>query len=129
MACQPLLCSQRNSTRECKTWRKDYKFQYAEEGFSHGITNPVPLAQVNYESTGGVQNYWSKLTKKTQQGHLSFTNGITRTIWLLAHGAKYFPVEVSPGKHKELSLASGCHDNMVLDIHDMFSTSTNKRVT
>ena len=30
------------------TWRQNRKFPAAAEGFSYGITNPVPLAQVGY---------------------------------------------------------------------------------
>lgn len=63
-------------------WRNDYKFGRAEEGFKHGRPNPVPLAlpDVWHPPEGGVP-------------HVDFTNGITRTIWLLAVGAKAFPVE------------------------------------
>ncbi|WP_138956507.1 plasmid fertility inhibition factor family protein [Vibrio ichthyoenteri] len=60
-----------------KAWRKDYKFHHAERGFSHGIENPVPLAvmQANYDYP-----------------RVGFTDGITRTVWLLANGAKNFPL-------------------------------------
>ena len=45
--------------------------------FSHGKDNPVPLAWVSCENfSDGF--YW--------------TNGITRTIWLLSNNAKYIPV-------------------------------------
>lgn len=30
-----------------QSWRKDYKFKYAEDGFARGVNNPVPLAEVN----------------------------------------------------------------------------------
>lgn len=58
-------------------WRSDYKFQYAERGFSHGIENPVPLAN---------------LVANNRVPSISFIDGITRTIWLMANGAKYFPI-------------------------------------
>ena len=59
----------------------DYKYHLAEEGFAEGRKNPVPLAEVTaYELYG--------------QDYVSFSNGITRSFWLLAHGAKSFPVEV-----------------------------------
>ena len=60
-------------------WRKDYKFHHAEKGFSHGITNPVPLAT---------------LSAYSGYPHISFIDGITRTIWLLANGTEQFPVFV-----------------------------------
>lgn len=60
---------------------EDYKYHLAEEGFAQGLKNPVPLAEVTaYELYG--------------QDYVSFSNGITRSFWLLAHGAKSFPVEV-----------------------------------
>jgi len=57
---------------ECK------KYVNAIDGFSRGITNPVPLAE-----TGCYNN------------KISFTNGITRTKWLILNGASCFPVECS----------------------------------
>ncbi|WP_367899679.1 hypothetical protein [Xanthomonas oryzae] len=61
--------------------RADYKYQYAVGGFSHGRDNPVPLAEVDAWREGG----------KVRVG---FTNGITRTFWLIANRAPAFPVEV-----------------------------------
>jgi hypothetical protein len=49
----------------------------AEHGFSLGESNPVPLAEVGYYKSIG------------------FTNGITRTMWLIKNGAVCFPVECS----------------------------------
>lgn len=63
-------------------WRKDYKFERAEEGFRQGRSNPVPLA---------LPSVWQ--LAEGGPPRVDFTNGITRTIWLLAAGAKAFPVE------------------------------------
>lgn len=60
-------------------WKKDYKFSQAEEGFLLGEGNPVPLAEIGY--------------REYPDPSISFTNGITRTIWLLANGATAFPIE------------------------------------
>ncbi len=30
------------------SWRKDYKYHWAEKGFGQGKDNPVPLADLNY---------------------------------------------------------------------------------
>jgi len=85
-----------------ENWPADYKFHKAVDGFSRGETNPVPLALVHcYEEAEpheifkrGLLNSWKYVrTDVRQRITLSFTNGITRTIWLLANGAKAFPVE------------------------------------
>lgn len=98
--------SPRSSHREVAlldeaTWPTDYKYQEAVDGFSHGAENPVPLAEV---SCGVISQdvferrqrflWWKKDVMVARQGEvfLSFTNGITRTIFLLANGAKEFPV-------------------------------------
>lgn len=61
-------------------WRRFRKFPEAERCFSWGITNPVSLALSGcYQTKSG--NFGS-----------GFSNGVTRTIWLLANGAKEFPV-------------------------------------
>ncbi len=60
-------------------WHNDHKYHYAEHCFNIGIDNPVPLASLK-----AYPHYPS----------LSFIDGITRTIWLMANGAKYFPVFV-----------------------------------
>jgi len=64
-----------------KIWLHDKKIHLAEDGFSRGRDNPVPLANVAF-----------------QNGYVTVSD-ITRTIWLLAHGCKAFPVECDlPGE-------------------------------
>ncbi len=74
-------------------WRKDFKFLLAEEGFSHGYYNPVPLAlcDARYE-----------LDKGLPVLNTSFTDGITRTIWLMANGAESLPVSLTSEKSARL---------------------------
>lgn len=62
--------------------RHDYKFSLAEEGFSRGYEDPVPVAEI------GLLNY-------TTPQCIGFQNGMTRTIWLMANGYKIIPFEVS----------------------------------
>lgn len=70
------------------SWRLDYKFKDALQGFTKGIVNPVPLADVScYLDTK--KSLFGVTEKKWCVG---FTNGITRTIYLLSCGAKSFPV-------------------------------------
>lgn len=81
------------STGDEAVWRGDYKFHHAEMGFAHGRDNPVQLAwcDAHYELDRGLPVL-----------HAGFTDGITRTIWLLANGAESFPVSVSSEKSARL---------------------------
>lgn len=100
-----------------KVWTSDYKYGYAERGFSYGINNPVPLADVSCSKvTINQPIYESKFlffktligTRKEQFDYVAFTNGITRTIWLLANEALFFPVECRVGNGSErLALVGG----------------------
>ncbi len=63
-----------------ETWVKDKKYTDAVTGFSYGIINPVPVPDV-------------VCNDHNSSKYVAFTNGVTRTIWLLSHGAEYFPVE------------------------------------
>ncbi|WP_321959016.1 plasmid fertility inhibition factor family protein [Burkholderia cenocepacia] len=93
-------------------WRGDYKFHYAQEGFDEGWQNPVPLADVHgWLSRKERQRalpvpdrrlgrWFRRLTHVEPDVApaieavpcIGFTNGVTRTIWLLAAGAQRFPV-------------------------------------
>lgn len=87
-----------------ETWRNDSKFHWPDDHFAEGLKNPVPLAQVGiyivtrttpvrrrklffFKSLAGVET--------SESPSLNFTDGITRTIWLLSFGAKSFPVQCS----------------------------------
>jgi hypothetical protein len=98
------------------TWVRDRKFSYAEEGFAGGESNPVPLADV--DCTIHIEQrplYRSRfLVFRKRVGyeredipHVSFTDGITRTIWLLTHGARVFPVMCSVSEAPLLQQLAG----------------------
>jgi hypothetical protein len=85
-----------------ETWKNDRKYLHAEKGFSFGISNPVPLANIvchkNIESKPVYERrylFFKKIVRfeERKYDYVAFVNGITRTIWLLAHGAKCFPIE------------------------------------
>lgn len=88
-----------------ETWPLDYKYAGAVDGFSHGRENPVPLADVECWEQEIVVPVFLKRSifhPKRQIGterktipSLGFTNGVTRTIWLLSHGVTVFPVRLS----------------------------------
>jgi len=68
------------------------KYAEATDGFSRGITNPVPLAEVEYNN------------------EISFINGITRTKWLILNGVLCFPIECSEESIKRFQSIS--YDNI-----------------
>lgn len=75
---------------------RDYKYTSAAEGFAAGWGNPVPLAHC----------YVSK--NADGQTTVGFTNGVTRTFWLLANRAESFPVQVrSEASARELHRVAG----------------------
>lgn len=95
-------------------WKQDYKFHHAESGFSGGENNPVPLAEIGCNT----HKKWTAVYrikflffrtfveyKQEQFNYVSFSDGITRTIWLMAYGAGIFPVECST---KEAPLLQHC---------------------
>jgi len=69
---------------------RDYKYAYAVDGFAQGSANPVPLADVGA---------WNDERGRT---HIGFTNGITRSFWLIANRAPSFPVQVYGRESAEL---------------------------
>lgn len=86
------------------TWPDDYKYHWSEKHFVEGRMNPVPLAQVScrvetIERRVGLRRFLG-LTALCQDQRidvpsLHFTDGVTRTIWLLTNGAAHFPVQCS----------------------------------
>ncbi len=82
-----------------ESWCKDYKYHNAEQGFLAGKDNPVPLAEISYQELSEAYHKKRVTSRLFQQNPkkiscISFTNGITRTIWLLSNGASHFPVEL-----------------------------------
>lgn len=80
------------------TWPNDRKYDLAVKGFSHGRTNPVPLADVSYGvaiRTSTTKNFFGlrKEIRREDVPYVGFSNGITRTIWLLTQGCPAFPIQ------------------------------------
>lgn len=98
-----------NGTPE--TWPSDYKYSRAVEGFSHGRENPVPLADVSYRAAirTSVSYKFLRFGRSERQElveYVAFTNGITRTMWLLTHGCVAFPVKCGMSCARELFTAA-----------------------
>lgn len=89
------------------SWRLDGKFAQAAQDFAHGSWNPVSLATVGLSTRGDRPALgWRRLfgaATQAPQISVAFKDGVTRTIWLLAHGATAFPVRCS------LSCADALH--------------------
>lgn len=70
----------------------DSKFRHAVAGFAEGEGNPVPLPRVS-------------LTRENGTPSVRFSDGVTRTFWLLANSVAAFPVVVA-GEQQAAALAS-----------------------
>lgn len=78
------------------TWASDSKFHWAAKGFADGLANPVPLAQVSLEEyqPNERRSLLSRLSLTAgAKPYVTFSDGVTRTIWLLTYGAEAFPVK------------------------------------
>lgn len=69
--------------------KADYKYHYAEEGFSYGLANPVPVAAIGCYLRNG-------------KPCIGFTNGVTRTFWLISNGCKAFPIDAGDAESAQL---------------------------
>lgn len=99
-----------------ESWRSDRKFAEAAKGFSLGADNPVPLAEVNCHLSKKEQTRFARKwfffreavgKDVLETPYVAFTNGVTRTIWLAAHGARQFPVECSVREADRLQRLAG----------------------
>ena len=103
-----------------EVWEKDRKYQDAAEGFSLGIRNPVPPANVTMLSLEVITPIYGKsffffkkflYNKKEEIEYLAINDGITRTIWLLSKGAKCFPVlDFDLNSRNRLKELAACED-------------------
>lgn len=112
-----------------QTWPHDRKYMSAADGFSHGFENPVPLAYISHGiSTRTIFSYrflcFRKSVHREQFHHVDFTNGITRTIWLLTQGCPAFPIECEMPGARDLHLvaaASNTHFYTVGELAEVAS--------
>lgn len=93
----------------------DYKFKWAIEGFSHGVKNPVPLANCNgHMGEDGII-------------YLNFNDGVTRTFWLLANRAESFPIKTyGETLARYIHCAAGIGDGPVI-VSDLFLRRENEK--
>ncbi len=79
------------------TWSHDEKYPKANGLFSRSTTSPVSLAKISYND--GLRSvvthkflWFGRSVRQETFGYLGFTDGITRTIWLLANQCAAFPI-------------------------------------
>lgn len=114
-----------------ETWPSDYKFADAEKGFLHGAGNPVPLADVSCMDDvrqtpilGPRRFLFARKVLGAEIHHtpyVNFTNGVTRTIWLLTAGASCFPVSLYGKGAQLLHQHAGMRGSHPVSIQDLFS--------
>lgn len=94
-----------------KTWSYDYKYHCAVDGFSLGRENPVPLANVSYETATRPsvthKFLWFGRNERQEQIQYISVDDITRTIWLLTQGCVAFPVKCGISSAHELFRVAG----------------------
>lgn len=116
-----------------ETWPSDRKYKDAEGGFAHGAENPVPLAEVScgYDTSEIVEVRRRFFLFKQEVviaasglPWLGFTNGVTRTIWLLTQGATVFPVDCSVDDAGELQNLAGLPGGRPVLLSDLIPERT-----
>lgn len=90
-----------------ETWPSDRKYKWAIDGFSQGRANPVPLADVSYGvaiRTSTRRKLFGLRKEEVRENvpYIGFSNGITRTIWLLTQGCPAFPIQCNLEGAREL---------------------------
>ena len=92
------------------TWTVDRKYAAAELEILKNQSSPVPLALVSAFwafRTDRWPRLFNPFHRRTVQGCLNFTDGITRTIWLLSNGCDAFPVLCYHGQGECLARVAG----------------------
>lgn len=133
---QPLSRNRDVALNTPETWPQDYKYGGAVDGFSHGAENPVPLAEVScWRSTSDIVEYESHfyffkrkvVVARAGDPCLSFVNGITRTIYLLANGAKSFPVLCERRAADLLVELAGCKNSVPIALSTLKASMDRRR--
>ena len=109
------VAQRRLATADATFWRADRKFQHAADGFSHGLQNPVPIATVELiPARGAADHVYQRLvdgfvggSRDDDQLALCFVDGVTRTIWLLANGARVLPFACSEARLDTIEALAG----------------------
>lgn len=120
-----------------ETWVNHAKYPRAAEGFARGYTDPVPLAYAHCCEVQACITLPRRIAKSLGFGrfvggiqhthYVAFTNGITRTIWLLVNGAKSFPVWTDKEGAQRLHEHAGVDGLPVLTAGDVIARNVDGR--
>lgn len=120
-----------------ETWVNHAKYPSAAEGFARGQTDPVPLAYVHCCEAQACVTRPRRIARSLGFGrfmggiqhisYVAFTNGITRTIWLLVNGAKVFPVWTDKEGAQRLHEHAGVDGLPVLTAGDVIARNVDGR--
>jgi hypothetical protein len=107
------------------------KYPSAEKGFACGIESPVPLAQphVNIGTIKTpVYSRWLRYFKRLERvdetsfEYIGFTDGVTRTMWLIENGVEVFPVECRIEEAAKMQRAVGVAGGDYKTVEDLVPT-------
>jgi hypothetical protein len=83
-------------------WRQDSKYASIDDAFQRSEVCPLPLPELG-------------LSSRTEPC-IGFTDGVTRTLWLLANGARAFPVICSLPEAAAIYMMAGTPTSRVLPV-------------
>ena len=116
------------------TWPNDAKWRHAVDGFAPGRANPVPLATVwlseafEFVRAPWWPPHWGRgmVPRYLKRPGAGFTDGVTRTIWLLTHGATSLPVLIRSDAAGELHRLAGFAERAPMGSNAVFESPLNR---
>lgn len=110
------------------TWPLDRKFPWPDRHFGQGCANPVPLATVSCKLRRLETPVWHRWllwkvlarVDVTEHPVLTFTDGVTRTIWLLTHGVTAMLVKCAMADAARLQALAGVDGGQPVAVGTLF---------
>lgn len=111
-----------------ETWRRDRKYGNMAQHFEHGIANPVPLARVvagtRERCMPVYRRKWGLFkivvgAERVRRPYVAIDSGITRTIFMLSHGVRYFPVLINTTEAQFLHEHAGVLESRPLTLGEL----------
>jgi hypothetical protein len=90
------------------TWSNDHKFARAESEMPNEEQDPVALAKARCRAVKvplpatGLRRLLGLAPPTQEQPEITLEDGVTRTLWLVHHGARAFPMECAGREDAEL---------------------------